>query len=65
MNHSFYGADRATHYRVVGSACVAVFFFTLLSISLFAKSERQATSAPMLKAGMPVTTTDGNYFVIR
>jgi hypothetical protein len=65
MNHSIYSADRATHCRVIGSACLAAFFVVLLSMGLFAKSERQATSGSVLKAGMPVATTDGGYAIIR
>lgn len=65
MNHSFYSADRATHRRVIGSAFVAIFAVALLSAGLFAKSEREAAVAPVLKAGIPLATTDGGYVIIR
>jgi len=65
MNHSFHSADRATHHRVIGSACVATLVFCLFGISVFAKSEHHATSASALQAGMPVTTSDGGYATIR
>ena len=65
MNHSFHSADRATHHRVIGSAFVAIVAVCLLGISFFAKSEQQAASAPTLKAGMPVATSDGGYAIIR
>jgi hypothetical protein len=65
MNHSFYSADRATHHRVIGSAFLAILVVCLIGISFFAKSGQQAASAPMLKAGMPVVTSDGAYAIIR
>jgi hypothetical protein len=65
MNHSFYSADRATHRRVIGSAFVAIFVVTLFGVGLFAKSEREAGAAPILKAGIPLATTDGGYVIIR
>lgn len=65
MNHSFYSADRTTHCRVIGSAFVAVVLVTLLSISVFSKSDQQAASAPIVRAGIPVITTDGGYLIIR
>jgi hypothetical protein len=64
MNHSFYSADRATHYRVIGSAFIAIIVVSLIGIGYFAKSD-QLASAPSLKAGMPVVTSDGGYAIIR
>jgi hypothetical protein len=37
----------------------------LIGISFFAKSEQQAASAPTLKAGLPVATSDGGYVIMR
>ena len=65
MNHSFHNADRATHHRVIGSAFVAILAVCLVGISFFAKSEQQAASAPTLKAGLPVATSDGGYAIMR
>lgn len=65
MNHSFHSADRATHRRVIGSAFVAIFAVTLFCVSLVAKSEREHAAAPILKAGIPLATTDGGYVIIR
>jgi hypothetical protein len=65
MNHSFHSADRATHHRVIGVAFVAVVAICLIGISFFAKSGQQVASAPTLKAGIPVSTTDGGFAVIR
>jgi hypothetical protein len=65
MNHSFHNADRATHHRVIGSAFVAILVVSLIGISFFAKSEQQSASAPTLKAGLPVATSDGGYAIIR
>jgi hypothetical protein len=49
----FHSADRATHDRVIGSACVAIRAFRLFGISFFAKSEQHATSASALKGRHP------------
>jgi hypothetical protein len=59
MNHSFHSADRATHHRVIGSAFVAIVTVCLLGVSFFVKLEQQVASAPTLKAGLPVATSDG------
>jgi hypothetical protein len=50
---------------VIGSAFVAIVPVCLIGISFLAKSEQQPTSAPTLKAGMPVVTSDGGYAIIR
>jgi hypothetical protein len=65
MNHSFHSADRATHYRVIGSAFVAGLAVCLIGIGFFAKSEQRTASAPMISAGMPVATSDGGFVIIR
>jgi hypothetical protein len=65
MSHSFYSADRATHQRVIGSAVVAAIAICLIGISYFAKPEQQTVAAPLIKAGMPVATSDGGFAVIR
>lgn len=65
MNHSFHSADRATHYRVIGSAFIAGLAVCLIGISFFAKSEQQAASTPIVNAGVPVATSDGGFVIIR
>ena len=63
MNHSFYSADRATHFRVIGSAFIAIIVVSLIGIGYFAKPDQLALT-PTLQAGMPVATSDG-YAIIR
>jgi len=67
MNHSLYSADRQTHRRIVGSAFVAILIITVLSTAVFSKLEQQPTqsSVAVLRAGIPVATIDGGYFIIR
>ena len=67
MNHSLYSADRQTHRRIVGSAFVAILIITLLGAAVSSKLEQQPSqsSVSVLKAGIPVTTTDGGYFIVR
>jgi hypothetical protein len=67
MNHSLYSADRQTHRRIVGSAFVAILIITMLSAAMLSKLEQQPalSSVAVLRAGIPVATTDGGYFVVR
>jgi hypothetical protein len=67
MNHSLYSADRQTHLRIVGSAFVAVLIITVLSAAVISKLEQQPaqSSVSVLRAGIPVTTTEGGYFIVR
>jgi hypothetical protein len=67
MNHSLYSADRQTHRRIVGSAFVAILIITVLSAAVISKREQQPvqSSVAVLRAGIPVATTDGGYFIIR
>jgi hypothetical protein len=67
MNHSFYSADRQTHRRIVGSAFVAIIIVTMFGAAVILKSERQLAqpSVAVLKAGIPVETTDGGYLIVR
>ncbi len=55
MNHSIYGADRATHLRIVVVALLAAITVTSfgLSLHLYAKDVPTETTAA-LKAGKPV-----------
>jgi hypothetical protein len=66
MNHSLYTADRQTHRRIVGSAFIAVLITTILGTAAFSKLEQQPaqSSAAVLRAGIPVATTDGGYFIV-
>jgi hypothetical protein len=67
MNHSLYSADRQTHRRIVGSAFVAILIITVLSAAVISKLEQQPaqSSVAVLRAGIPVATTDGGYFIVR
>jgi hypothetical protein len=67
MNHSLYSADRQTHRRIVGSAFIAVLIVTMLGAAAFSKLEQQQarSSVAVLRAGIPVATTDGGYLIVR
>jgi hypothetical protein len=67
MNHSLYSADRQTHRRIVGSALVAILIITMVGVAVISKFERQPAqpSIAVLRAGIPVATTDGGYFLVR
>jgi predicted permease len=67
MNHSLYSADRQTHRRIVGSAFVATLIITMVCVAVISKFEQQPAqpSVAVLRAGMPVATTDGGYFLVR
>lgn len=66
MNHSLYSADRQTHRRIVGSALVAIFIVTMFGVTVFSKLEAQPArpSAAVLRAGIPVATADGGFFIV-
>lgn len=55
MNHSMYGADRATHLKIVVVALLAAVAVTGfgLSLHLYAKDEPAETTAA-LKVGKPM-----------
>jgi predicted permease len=67
MNHSLYSADRQTHRRIVGSAFIAVLVISILGAAAFSKLEQRParSSVAVLRAGMPVATTDGGYLIVR
>jgi hypothetical protein len=67
MNHSLYSADRQTHRRIVGSAFIAIFVVTLFGVAAISKFEQRAPqpSIAVLRAGIPVATADGGYFIVR
>ncbi len=67
MNHSLYSADSQTHRRIVASAFVAIFIITMLGAAVISKFEQQPalSSIAVLRAGIPVATTDGGYFIVR
>jgi hypothetical protein len=67
MNHSLYSADRQTHRRIVGSAFIAVLIISMLGAAAFTKLEQQPaqSSFAVLRAGIPVATTDGGYLIVR
>jgi hypothetical protein len=67
MNHSLYSADRQTHRRIVASAFVAILIITMLGAAVISKFETAtgAVFSAVLRAGIPVATTDGGYFIVR
>jgi hypothetical protein len=67
MNHSLYSADRQTHRRIVGSAFAAILVITVLGVAAISKFQQQPAhrSIAVLRAGIPVTTTDSGYFIVR
>ncbi len=66
MNHSMYGADRATHLKVVVVALVAGVVVAGLGISARINSDDgYAQSARVIKAGQPVTITSSNTSMVR
>jgi hypothetical protein len=67
MNHSLYSADRQTHRRIVGSAFVAILIITMFGAAVISKFEQRPvqSSVAVLRAGIPVATTDGGFFVVR
>jgi hypothetical protein len=67
MDHSLYSTDRQTHRRTIGSAFVAIFFITMLGVAFMSKFEQQParSSAAVLRAGIPIATTDGGYLIVR
>jgi hypothetical protein len=67
MNHSLYSADRQTYRRIVASAFVAIFIITMLGAAVISKFEQQPaqSSVAVLRAGIPIATTDGGYFIVR
>jgi hypothetical protein len=56
MNHSIYGADRATHQKIVAMALASAIALTSfgLSLHLYAKTETAETTAT-IKTGKPLT----------
>jgi hypothetical protein len=56
MNHSIYGADRATHQKIVVMALLSAFAVTSLGLSLhlYAKATSAETTVTV-KTGKPLT----------
>jgi hypothetical protein len=67
MNHSLYSADRQTHRRIIGSAFVAIVISTMFGVAAFSKLETSPAqpSVAVLRAGIPLSTTDGGYIIVR
>jgi hypothetical protein len=67
MNHSLYSADRQTHRRIIGSAFVAIVISTMFGVAAFSKLETRPAqpSVAVLRAGIPLATTDGGYIIVR
>ena len=62
-----YSADRQTHRRIVGSAFVVILIITIFGAAGISKFEQQPaqSSVAVLRAGIPIATTDGGYFIVR
>jgi hypothetical protein len=60
-------ADSQTHRSIVASAFVAIFIITMLGAAVISKFEQQPalSSIAVLRAGIPVATTDRGYFIVR
>jgi hypothetical protein len=67
MNHSLYSADRQTHRRIIGSAFLKILIITMFGVAAFSKLKTQPAqpSVAVLRAGIPLATTDGGYIVVR
>jgi hypothetical protein len=65
MNHSIYSADRTTHLKIVVVALVAGIVVAGLGISTRSNSDDYAQSAPVIKAGKPVTVTSSDVSTVR
>jgi hypothetical protein len=57
MNHSIYGADRATHLKIVVMALLSAIALTGfgLSLHLYAKNAPTEPTVAAVKAGKPLT----------
>jgi hypothetical protein len=63
MNHSFYGADRTTHLKIVVVALAAG--IALIGIATASRISSGAESAAVIKAGKPVAVTSSTLTLMR
>ena len=66
MNHSIYSADRTTHLKIVAVALVAA--ITVVGLALASRADSGTVSvstAAVLKAGKPITTSRSDLQLIR
>ncbi len=65
MNHSIYGADRATHLKIVVLALLAAIGVTSLSLSLHSRPTGSADRTAVLKAGKPMAVSSSSSRIVR
>jgi hypothetical protein len=63
MNHSFYGADRTTHLKIVVVALAAG--IALAALATLSRVNSSAESAGVIKAGKPVAITSSTLTLLR
>lgn len=63
MNHSFYGADRTTHLKIVVVALAAG--IALAGIATSSRVTSGGETAGVIKAGQPVTITSSTLSLTR
>jgi hypothetical protein len=63
MNHSFYGADRTTHLKIVVVALAAG--IALAAIATASRINSSAESAAVIKTGQPVAMTSSTLTLMR
>jgi hypothetical protein len=64
MNHSMYGADRATHLKIVVIGLLCAIAVAVIGIFAHVSSNIDLGTAALVKAGRP-TTVSGNVPAIR
>jgi ABC-type proline/glycine betaine transport system permease subunit len=64
MNHSMYGADRATHLKIVVIALICALVVAAVGIFAHVSSNIDLGTAALVKAGRP-TSVSGNIPAIR
>ena len=64
MNHSMYGADRATHLKIVVIGLICALVVAVIGIFAHVTSTVDLGTAALVKAGRP-TSLSGNMPAIR
>ena len=64
MNHSMYGADRATHLKIVVIGLICALVVAAIGIFAHVSSNIDLGTAALVKAGRP-TSLSGNIPAIR
>jgi hypothetical protein len=63
MNHSFYGADRTTHLKIVVVALAAG--IALAGVATSSRGNSSTESADVVKAGNPMAVTSSSLTLMR